>query len=152
VAVILAKLLPGSRRSRCYSVLGMRLKEMFALCGALAVVACSRPLSLQFPNTVLSMSIYNYKEGGAVTNCSIAPNSDQRRLLDQWLAENRTGWRISIVDWAPGILIRSEGSNLNFIGNAAIFNSSAGQFIHPASKEYDFLRCPPGPGKPESSH
>lgn len=89
--------------------------------------SCSINRKIRLPDILaVPLTVETYKGGEPMKLASLAPHAPTAKLFDSVLQSPARDWSISIVDFAPGILVRTEASavTLNFQRGRVILNAS----------------------------
>jgi hypothetical protein len=72
---------------------------------------------------------------------TISPESKEHQLLVSWLTEHKSGWKQSLVTYAPGVLVSGTNFTMNIHSSRVIINAGGRQYVRDTQdSDFRFLK------------
>jgi hypothetical protein len=107
------------------------------------IVGCSEKIYFKFPtNEDIKIRHYSYDKNITVEECSIKPQSEQFKKIENLLQSNTDNWSTEFAEILPNIVVSNSKFSVNFSGPRMIVYKNKSQYSHEIkTSDYVFLNC-----------
>lgn len=114
------------------------LQGLILLCMC-SLIGCTRTLEGLLTESD-SVKVFIHESGMPTKTYTLSSNDMRFKALVALLERYNEGWEKTPASYLPGVVVRGQNVNLNFLGNHVIVNNSVGQFVRAIPpRDYDFL-------------